>query len=505
MSKIFSSDQIKRADQFTIENEPISSVDLMERAGIRLAEAIDEVFLELNDYVIFAGPGNNGGDGLVIARWLTDHKKNVKVYILQSDHYSKEFIINLDRLKNSGVEPIYLSTVEQIKELRFSDFAVFIDALYGNGLNRPLEGLALDLIQFINDTSNFIISVDLPSGLSADASHVSTKENTVVADYTLTIQFPKLSFFFSENELFIGEWKIVSIDLDKRFIEKENTSHFYLDEVMIRDMVKPRSAFSHKGTFGHALIIAGSKGKIGASILSGLSTLRTGCGLLTMHIPGGGVDAVHSSLPEAMVIADSNEDYITDHINDVTKFNAIGFGPGVDKEKETAHVLKMLIQNASQSLVIDADGLNIVSENLTWLQFMNGSTILTPHPGEFDRLTKKHSLGFERYQTQLEFSKKYGVYIVLKGHYTSITTPSGLTFFNTTGNNGMATGGSGDVLTGIITSLCAQGYSPLHASLLGVYLHGYAGDRAAEDESKTSLIASDIIEHIPAFFLDFER
>jgi len=505
MSKIFSSDQIKKADQFTIENEPITSVDLMERAGIRLAEAVKDVFKTLDEFVIFAGPGNNGGDGLVIARWLIDHQQKVSVYILQTDKYSEEFKINLDRLIKLGIDPIYLSTHEQIQDLRFSEFVIFIDALYGNGLSRELDGMAANLVQFINGSSNFVVAIDLPSGLSSDAGHSSTRENTVVADYTLTIQFPKLSFFFSENELFVGEWKIINIDLDKKFIEKENTSHYCLDEVMMRDMIKPRSAFSHKGTFGHALIIAGSKGKIGASILSGLATLRTGCGLLTMQIPAGGVDAVHSSLPETMVIADSNEDYITDQVKDVTKFNAIGFGPGVDKEKETAHVLKMLIQNASQPLVIDADGLNILSENLTWLQFTNGSTILTPHPGEFDRLTKKHSSGFERYQTQVEFSKKHGVYVVLKGHNTSITTPGGLTFFNTTGNNGMATGGSGDVLTGIITSLCAQGYSPLHASLLGVYLHGYAGDRAAEDESKTSLIASDIIEHIPAFFLDFEK
>lgn len=503
--KIFSPSQIKAADLFTMENEPISSVDLMERAGIRLAEAINDVFSKLEEYAIFVGPGNNGGDGLVIARWLIEHKKKVTVFVLHSVKYSNDFQINLERLKNAGLEPIYISGADQIKSLHFSDFIVFIDALYGNGLNRELDGLALDLVQFMNGAPNFIISVDIPSGLSSNAEFKSTVHNTIVADYTLTIQFPKLSFFFSENETFVGEWKLINIDLNKHFVEKENTSTYALDEVMIRDMIKPRTAFSHKGTFGHALIIAGSKGKIGASILSGMAALRTGCGLLTMHIPSGGVEAVHSTLPEAMVIADSNENVITDNVQDITKYNAIGFGPGIDKEKETAHVLKMLIQNASQPLVIDADGLNILAENTTWLQFLNGSTILTPHPGEFDRLTKKHSSGLERYQTQLEFSKKHGVYVVLKGHYTSVTTPGGLSFFNTTGNNGMATGGSGDVLTGIITSLCTQGYSPLHASLIGVYLHGYAGDRAAEDESKTSLIASDIVERIPTFFLNFEK
>jgi hydroxyethylthiazole kinase-like uncharacterized protein yjeF len=503
--KIFSAGQIKKADAVTIAQEPISSIDLMERAGKNLTDELLRIFSATHHYIIFAGPGNNGGDGLVMARHLKNHQKHVEVYILESKEYTAECSTNMQWLEQMGVEIISLTHPAQIDELGGHPEAIWVDALFGNGLNRPLEGLALHLIKKINACPNFVVSVDIPSGLSADGTHISTPENTVVADLTLTIEFPKLSFFFPENETMVGSWKIVPIQLDKNFIKTESTTCFCLDAEMVGDLIRPRSTFAHKGNFGHVLLIAGSKGKIGASILAGHAALKTGCGLLTMQVPASGVGAIHARLPEAMVMADSDADYVSDHLPEVTKFNAIGFGPGVGQEQPTIHVLKMLIQTAAQPLVIDADGLNILAQNPTWLEFLNGSTILTPHPGEFDRLTKKHTSGMERWKTQLDYSKKYGAYIVLKGHHTSITTPSGLTFFNTTGNQGMATGGSGDVLTGIITSLCAQGYSPLHACLLGVYLHGYAGDRAAEDESKTSLIATDIITHISTFFKAFER
>lgn len=503
--KIFSSIQINNADKFTIEHEPISSVDLMERAGERLVDEILLAFPKTCHFAIFAGPGNNGGDGLVIARLLHMHQKIVTVYVLDLGNFSDELKINIDKWSTGANEIHYIRNADDIKAISLTEDTLFVDALFGNGLNRPLDGLAKELVSYINLKPNFKLAIDIPSGLSADAAHTSNATNTILANFTLTIQFPKLSFFFAENEPFIGIWKVVDIQLSREFIDKENTNFFVLEEQMVKDMIQPRDAFAHKGTFGHALIIAGSKGKIGASILSGHAALKTGCGLLSMQIPGSAVEAMHASLPEAMVIEDKNSDIISDSVVDITKYNAVGFGPGIDKHPETARVLKLLIQNASQSLVIDADGLNILSENLTWLQFLNGSTILTPHPGEFDRLTKKHNRGADRFRTQIEFSKRYGIYMVLKGHHTSITTPGGLAFFNTTGNNGMATGGSGDVLTGIITSLCAQGYSPLHACLLGGYLHGFAGDRAAEDESKTSLIASDIIAHIPTFFKAFEK
>jgi len=502
--KIFSSEQIKKADQFTIQHEPVSGIDLMERASGKLTEYLLEIFNDWQ-YIFFIGPGNNGGDGLAMARMIHEKGFPVRVYVLDVGKSSEENKTNLERANKSGVEMIYLKNQEEIEKISFTDSAVIVDALYGHGLNRELEGLSLLLVRKINSLSNFVVSIDLPSGLSADGVFKSTSENTVVADYTLTIEFPKLAFCFAENEKFIGEVQIVPIGISQKFIHAEPSEHFFLDPVMIKDMIVPRSAFAHKGTFGHALIIGGSMGKIGAAILSAKAAARTGCGLVSLQVPSSAAMEVHTAFPETMVIGDNDPDKISTPVTDITKYNAIGFGPGTDKHEDTARVLKQLIQNASQPLVIDADGLNILSENKTWLHFLTNNTILTPHPGEFDRLTQKHNSGFERYKTQIEFSKKYGVYVVLKGHNTSITTPSGLTFFNSTGNSGMATGGSGDVLTGIITSLCAQGYSALHAALVGVYLHGYAGDRAAEKLSENSMIASDIIENIPEFWKVFGR
>jgi hydroxyethylthiazole kinase-like uncharacterized protein yjeF len=503
--KILSSDQIKLAEKYSMEKRSISSLDLMEHAGAKLVERINQIFSAPKSYTIFAGPGNNGGDGLVMARLLHEQKNPVRVYILKTRNYSPELSENIKRANDIGIRLFDLESQNDIEKVQVDKDDMIIDALFGIGLHSPLEGIAKRLVSKINSLNNFKISVDIPSGLYVDwrpEEAWSNELNTIKADLTLSIQFPKLGFMFAENEIYIGNWELVDIGLDD---PPQEDPKLYLDPVEIKDMIHSRSSFGHKGNFGHVLISAGSKGKIGAAILSAEAAARTGCGLLTVHVPSSAAIEVHSKFPEAMVMADENEDFLTTPIKDATHFSAIGFGPGVDKNPATAQVLKQLIQNASQSLVIDADGLNILSENKTWLSFLNGNTILTPHPGEFDRLTKKHETGFERFKTQNEFSKKFGVYVVLKGHHTCITTPTGLSFFNSTGNNGMATGGSGDVLTGIITSLCAQGYSPLHASIIGVYLHGYAGDRAAEKVSKTSLIASDIIDHIPDFFLNFER
>ncbi len=502
--KIFSAEQIKRADLFTMEEDPISSLDLMERAGHVLTDRIHEIFPTTPTYVIFVGPGNNGGDGLVIARLLQQNSRSVKVYVLEAEKYSKEFQANLKRLDQT-IELIYIRNKQDVSFDKIDPNAIIIDALFGNGLNRPLDDLAAELVSRINILPHFKLAIDVPSGLSADGGHISTAKNTIMANLTLTIQFPKLSFFFAENFQFTGKWESLNISLSKKFIEKEATQHYYLDDEMIFDLISVRPAVGHKGTFGHALIVAGSIGKIGASILSSRAALRTGCGLLSLQVPSSGVSSVHANLPEAMLIADENPNFISTNVKDISQYNAVGFGPGVGKNKETANVLKSLIQNVAQPLVIDADGVNILSENLTWTSFLNGHTILTPHPGEFDRLTKKHASGEERFRTQLEFSKKTGAYVVLKGRNTCVTTPGGLAFLNSTGNNGMATAGSGDVLTGIITSLCAQGYSALHASILGVYLHGYAGDKASQSMSKSALIASDIIEHIRDFFLVFEK
>lgn len=499
--KILSASDIKQADLYTIIHEPISSLDLMERAGINLFQTINDQFPSQSSFTIFCGAGNNGGDGLVIARYLTYLKKDVYIYILKGN-YTEEFQSNFEKAKSLSIPYTIIEQASQISQIQIPPNTLIIDALFGIGISRPLEGLAALLIQHINSfTQNTKIAIDIPSGLSPDNNFPSTAINTFQADLSLTIQLPKKAFFFSENEAYVGNFQCIDIGLSQDFIASTDTKDYYIDENLISELLIPRSKFSHKGTFGHTLIVAGSEGKIGASILSSKAALKTGCGLLTTCIPHEAETAMHSSFPEAMIIP--QERYF-DKIN-LNTYQSIAFGPGINTSPKAKAMLIPLLNLYQGKTIIDADGLNILSQDKNLLRLIGRNTILTPHPGEFDRLTHPHKTGFERYQTQLQLSQACQTTIVLKGHHSSITTPDGNSYFNSTGNNGMATAGSGDVLTGIIASLCAQGYSPDNAAILGVYLHGFAGDQAAIKRSKTSLIASDIIDHIADFFLKMER
>ena len=317
------------------------------------------------------------------------------------------------------------------------------------------------------------------------------RKNIIRASFTLTFEIPKLSFMFADNAESVGEFYILDIGIDKKFLSEQKSLNHWVTRDMVTQILKPRARFSHKGTYGHALLIAGSYGKMGAAVLGAKSCLRAGVGLLNAHIPKCGYEILQTSVPEAMVLTDEEEMEFSG-IKDLTKFNAIGIGPGIGISEKTAKGLKILIQQALVNMVIDADALNILSENKTWLSFLKPGCIITPHPGEFARLAGKSSSAFEAYTKQRDFAVKYRIYVILKGAYTSIATPGGDVYFNSTGNPGMATGGSGDTLTGIILGLLAQGYSPFHAAISGVYLHGLAGDIAVQEWGESALIAEDI-------------
>ncbi|MCX6188843.1 MAG: NAD(P)H-hydrate dehydratase [Bacteroidetes bacterium] len=500
--KILSASQLKQLDQFALLSEAILSVELMERAAKSLLSQIMMRFSKFDSFLIFCGPGNNGGDGLALARHLALLHKKVKAVVLQGK-YTDEFILNLNKLKNLDIEFVEIVNEEQIEAMQFDHEDCIIDAIFGIGLSRPLENLGLALVQKINTLPSFKIAIDLPSGLSSDGLFESTLENTVLANYTLSIHLPKLAFLFPENNPFVGHFECVKIGIEDSLIQNQNTTLHYLDSDDIRKLIKPRPTNGHKGTFGHALIIAGSKGKIGASILSSKAALKTGCGLVTAYVPEEAVTPLLCVLPEAMIqIGHTLERFKQ---LDLTSFDAIGYGPGLGFEDDGAEMLSQLLNQTKLPLIIDADGLTLLSRNPKWYSRLNSNILLTPHPGEFDRLTQIHKSSHERFKTQLNFSRKYQVNVLLKGQYTSITTPDGMAYFNSTGNNGMATAGSGDVLTGIITSLCAQGYSVQHAALLGAYLHGFAGDAVASKSSRTSMIASEIIDGISVFFKLYEK
>jgi hydroxyethylthiazole kinase-like uncharacterized protein yjeF len=499
--KLFPAAQIKELDQYTIMHEPVSPVDLMERAGEKFAVYLLDHFSFLSSFVIFCGPGNNGGDGLVVARLLAWANKKVDVVILKGD-YTQEFIHNFSRLRELNIPHHVIEIEQEVETLHLSGSSCFIDALFGAGLSRSLNGVASALVRKINASEIYTVALDLPSGLSPDAVFKSNSGNTVIADLTLTIQFPKLSFFFAENAVFTGDFECMDIGLSRRYIDIAPGDLYYTGEEEIRDIIRPRPSGGHKGNFGHTLIISGSEGKEGSSILCAEAALRSGCGLLTAMVPKNVAKPLLGRLPEAMIIRGNGIDKLK--ALDLGRFAAIGFGPGVGLDKEKKRMMAYLLKNFKGPIVIDADGITLLASDPAFYGLLNSRVVLTPHPGEFDRMTKVHKSGKERYLAQLEFAGKYKVNVLLKGRYTSVVNPAGKTWFNSTGNSGMATAGSGDVLTGIITSLCAQGYEPFDAAILGAYLHGFAGDKAADSNSRTSLIASDIINHVPDFFLEFE-
>lgn len=492
--KILSVEKIREADSFTVENEPIDSVDLMERAASKVYEwfmkrcKTKEVSVK-----IFCGIGNNGGDGLALARMLYATDIMPQVFVVRySDRMSRDCEINFTRLKEETEVPMYdIYSEEDIPAV--DDRDIVIDAIFGSGLNRAVDGFVAELIKYLNQSAAIKIAIDIPSGLFAHG--VQQSSSILKVDYTLSFQFPKLAFMFPENDMYVGKWEVLDINLHRNFIDNVETLNFYTTEDMAMPILRKRPKFSHKGTYGHALLVAGSYSKTGAALLAAEACLRTGVGLLTTHVPQDASLPMQVYLPEAMMDIDKSQ-YCCTEMNDMLPYTAIGVGPGIGRNEATVTLLKKIIQEATQPLVLDADALNIIADNPTWLSFLPDNTILTPHPKEFERLFGSMSNSYERLEVQRQMSVTHNIIIVQKGAHTAITFPNGTCFFNSTGNPGMATAGSGDVLTGMILSLLAQRYSPEEAALLGVYIHGKAGDIAAAEIGENSMIARDIIKNI---------
>ena len=488
--QVLSADQVRAWDEFTIHNEPVSSIDLMERAAATCVHWLEEHKYLNRPFAIFCGKGNNGGDGLAIARMLAGKACVAVVYILEFGHKgTDDFQQNLSRLHGMPVDINFIQSEDHFPTLAKN--AVIIDALLGSGLNRPLEGVTAALVQHLNASGNEIIAIDVPSGLFVDKS---SRGNVVInAQHTLSFQCPKPAFMMAENEAFIGELHVLDIGLHAAFPGLQQPKHYWIDDQLVRKLYRPRRNFSHKGTFGHALLVAGSYGKMGAAVLAAKACLRSGVGLLTVHVPQEGVQVMQTAVPEAMCDADAQK-HVCSAVENFARFDVIGAGPGLGQEAITATMLQQLFSHG-KPMVLDADALNIISTHRGFLEKIPSRSILTPHPKEFERLFGKTNSDFERTELAAERAQVLGLVIVLKGHRTFIATPSGKTYFNSTGNAGMATGGTGDVLTGILTGLLAQQYPPEDAAVLGVYWHGLAGDLAAKIQTPESLIASDI----PAF------
>jgi len=499
---VLNAQQIKDWDQFTIANEPIASIDLMERAAIKCVEWIEQQKWQNKSFKIFCGKGNNGGDGLAITRLLYELGYTVSVYILEFGKAgSDDFQMNLQRLHDLSFTEIYfIQSRESFPLINTNE--ILIDALFGSGLNKALEGLPGDLVEHINHSTALVVAIDLPSGLFIDRSSKGNK--AIEATHTLTFQCYKLALLMQENALLIGEVHLLDIGLHKDFLKNEKQDTVFVDENFSRQIFKQRNQFAHKGNFGHALLVAGSYGKIGAAVLAAKACLHSGVGLLTCYLPKCGYEIMQTALPEAMVMTDENEAIVAQLPESIENYTVIGIGPGIGTAYETQKLISFICRRYKKPLVIDADGLNCISQQKDLLQQLPPLSILTPHPKEFDRLFGEHKNDFERLDTAKQKSKQHNIIVVLKSHHTAIVTPSGNVFLNSTGNAGMAKGGSGDVLTGIITSLVAQNYLPQEAAILGVYLHGLAGDFAAKALGKQAMVATDITNYLSPAFLCFE-
>ena len=495
--KILSSIQLKELDKYTIEMEPITSIDLMERASHALTEAIVRRWDTSYRIIVFAGPGNNGGDALAVARMLSKKNYHVEVFLFNTKGtLSNECMTNLGRLRTCG--SIYFTEIStHFDPPALTEKDLIIDGLFGTGLNKPLSGGFASVVKYLNASKATIVAIDIPSGLMGEDNTYNVRPHIIHADVTLSIQLPKLSFLFPENEDIIGEWELLDIGLKQSFIDASESPYSILDIEDIRPLIKSRKRFAHKGSFGHGLLIAGSYGMAGASILSAKACLRSGIGLLTVHVPIHNHDLLQITVPEAIVQTDIHERYFAEPV-ELRRYNALAIGPGLGQEEDTALAMMEQIQGCHLPVVLDADAINILSTHRNWLSRLPKQCILTPHLGELERLTGKCMDSYERITKVKELASYLQSYILIKGAWTAIVTPEGHCHFNPTGNPGMATAGSGDVLTGILLALLAQGYSPEESCKLGVYIHGLAGDIAAKSLSEISMTAGDIIEALPS-------
>jgi len=495
--EILSAEQIRAWDQYTIQHEPITSIDLMERAAASCLSWLEKAGYLDRSFSIFCGKGNNGGDGLALARLLSALDCAVTVHILEFGNIGTEdFQGNLARLHQTPVEVRFIQGPEHFHPVEPGD--ILIDALLGSGLNRRLDGVTAQLVEHLNASGNEIISIDLPSGLFVDRS---SKGNTIIrASHTLSFQVYKPAFLMPENEARVGVIHILDIGLHPGFLDQATGGSELLDLAIIRAIFKPRQAFAHKGNFGHALLVAGAYGKMGAAVLSARACLRAGSGLLTCSIPGSGYSILQTALPEAMLVMDPDEKIHTTVPDGLDSYSVVGVGPGLGQDQRTVLFLRRLLQQYKKPVVADADALNILASHPDLLSLLPPYSILTPHPKEFERLFGASADDYARLEKAREQAKKLGCIIVLKGHYTFIAMPGGRSYFNSTGNPGMAKGGSGDVLTGILTALLGQSYSPGEAALLGVYLHGLAGDLAAAAHSQESMLPSDLTDQLGKAF-----
>ncbi|MCF8025845.1 MAG: NAD(P)H-hydrate dehydratase [Desulfobacteraceae bacterium] len=506
---ILTADEMREMDRRTIENFGLPGRLLMENAGRGAVRAIFSVWPDVytRSAAVIAGKGNNGGDGFVIARYLFQHGVDVSVYLLaERGRVKGDAAANLELIETLG-----LQVTEMPDELSFSQYKeeiagndLLIDAILGTGLDSEVKGYFREVIDFMNNSRTPVFSVDIPSGLHTETGRPCGI--CVRADATATFAFPKLGHMLLPGAEYTGRLTIVDIGIPPYIVQSAEPKHQLLTAGWIRSQLAARDLQTHKGQTGHVLAAAGSPGKTGAAAMTAMSALRAGAGLVTLAVAESINHAVETLATEVVThpLADDkkgalgggNADEILSLLSDK---KCLALGPGIGTLETTAQLVGTLIEKSPVPLVIDADGLNCLAQNPKVLAKKQSDLVLTPHPGEMARLadTTAAEIQEDRIAAAREYAKKHGVYLVLKGARTVAAMPDGNIFVNPTGNPGMASGGMGDVLTGMIAGFIAQGKSPGIACRLAVYLHGASADLLAEKRGPFGYIATDIMNHLP--------
>lgn len=499
--KLFTKTQIRELDRLTIENEPISSIDLMERTADKICRQVVSMFYYDATFLVIAGPGNNGGDALAATRILLQKGYRAQCILLHTGKLSPDCELNFQRLRTLYPHAIAEQT-DRFEAPTTESATVIIDGLFGSGLSRTLTGIYAEAVQWINSTGYDVAAIDIPSGLGADEIGENLKEGLIVkATITMILQFPKLTFLLPETGDFVGLWAMIDIGIDPEAIKNTSTGWHLIESEDIKVFQKAISKFSHKGTFGHALIVAGSRGMAGASILASKAALKSGTGMVTVHGPECNRIIVQVANPEVIFDSDVQENIIS-QIPDTEKYQAVAIGPGIGTSTITAKALADFLSKQSKPCVLDADALNLISKQPELIAKIPQNSILTPHPKEFDRMFGPCNSTLERIHKASKIAQKHQWIIVLKGAYTATTLANGEVYFNSSGTYGMATAGSGDVLTGIIAGFMAQGFTSTEAALRAVFVHGKAGNLALNIETEQTLIASDIIANLNNAFVE---
>ncbi|MBI5327749.1 MAG: NAD(P)H-hydrate dehydratase [Deltaproteobacteria bacterium] len=507
--KIVDSATMRQLDEKAIKNYGIHGLVLMENAGRGVADIIERDFGNLKGkrVSIFSGKGNNGGDGFVVARHLLNKGFNACVYLIaQRRDVNGEVKVNLNILEKMGGEIVSVVSKKSLQRhgVNILHSCLIVDAIFGTGLSADVKGIQRDVIEFINRLNKQVVAVDIPSGL--DASNGRVLGSCVKATITATMAIPKIGILVYPGVDYAGRVEIVDIGMPRQLIEDEKISWELLDRGSIKKLLKPRHSNTHKGSFGHVFVLAGSVGKTGAAAMASVGAMRVGAGLVTLGIPESLNPIMAKKLTEVMtlplpesasgVLGYEAFDKIAKFIKDK---EVLVIGPGLTAEGPVKKLVLRLVMESKIPLVIDADGINCLVSDVKILKKAKAPIVITPHPGEMARLVDvaaKH-VQADRLGIASGFAKENKVIVVLKGAMTVIAEPFGSVFINPTGNPGMATAGTGDVLAGMIGGFIAQGYDPIDASNIAVYIHGLAGDEVAREKGQVGIIASDILDILP--------